>query len=113
MIDESQASSVTAPEVSALELTCIACQNSSAPAIAIPAAAVTTAISSVTSGPATATLNSVSGESVSRVIRATPPNSHRVMSEIGIPRRTATNAWPSSWRRIEAKNPSALATASR
>ena len=71
------------------------------------------AIASVTSGPATATLNSVPGESVSRVIRAMPPNSHRVMSEIGIPRRTATTAWPSSCSRIEAKKRSALATASR
>jgi hypothetical protein len=48
---------------------------------------------------------------VSRDIRATPPKSHRVISEIWIPLRTATTAWPSSCSRIEAKNESALTTA--
>ena len=39
---------------------------------------------SVTSGPATATLNSTPGESVSRAILAMPPNSHRSMPAIAI-----------------------------
>ena len=71
------------------------------------------AIARVTSGPAIAILNSVPGESESLVIRATPPNIHRVMSEMPIPRRMATKAWPSSCSRIEPKKASALATASR
>ena len=50
------------------------------------------AIASVTSGPAIAILNSVPAESESRLIRATPPNSHSVMSVIPMPRRIATRA---------------------
>ena len=73
----------------------------------------TTAIASVTTGPATAILNSVAGESESRSMRATPPNIQSVISVIRIPLDIATIAWPSSWRRIEPKNSSALATASR
>ena len=108
----SQLSTARAPEISAPRSTVSACQNSSPPAIAIPSPAQTAAMIRVTSGPATAILNSVPAESVSRVIRATPPNSHSVMSEIGIPLRTATTAWPSSWSRIEPKKASAVTTAS-
>ena len=113
LIEASQASSAITPDVLAASLTRIASQNSSGPASAIAPPAQTRAIASVTSGPATATLNSVPGESVSRVIRATPPKNQSVMSEIGIPFRIATNACPSSCRRIEAKKASALATPSR
>ena len=45
-------------------------------------------------------------------MRATPPKIQSWICEIPIPLRTATNAWPSSWRRIEPKKPKALATAS-
>ena len=77
-----------------------------------PAATKAMASTSVTSGPATATSNSVRGESESFVIRATPPNIHSVMSLMPMPRRSATKAWPSSCRRIEPKNARALRTAS-
>ncbi len=109
----SQAITARTPEVSAPSSTRIAFPNSSEPAAAIPTPTQASAIARVTSGPPIATLNSVPGESESRVIRATPPNIHRVMSEMPIPRRRATKAWPSSWRRIEAKKASALARASR
>ena len=69
------------------------------------------AISSVTSGPAAATLNSTPAESVSRDMRAMPPKSQSVMSVIAIPLRIATTACPSSCRRIEAKKARALTTA--
>jgi hypothetical protein len=49
---------------------------------------------------------------VSLVILATPPNNQSVMSEMPIPCRSATKAWPSSWSRMQAKNASALMTAS-
>ncbi len=52
----------------------------------------TAAISTVTSGPAAATLNSTPGESVSFPSFATPPNSHRSIPRIGIPFRIATMA---------------------
>ena len=65
----------------------------------------------VTIGPATATLNSAPGESLSRVIRATPPNSHSVIPEIGIPLR-ADDGVAQPCRRIEPKKPSAVTTAS-
>ena len=99
--------------MSAPSSTRIAFQNSSEPAAAIPIPKQASAIARVTSGPPIATLNSVPGESESRVIRATPPNIQSVMSEMPIPRRRATKAWPSSCRRIEAKKASALASASR
>ena len=81
--------------------------------IAAPAPKHAAAISSVTSGPATATRNSTPAESVSRPSLATPPNIHRSMPRIGIPLRIATSAWPSSCSRIERKNSSALTVASR
>ncbi len=109
----SQAIIARRPEIPAPESTSIASAKSSGPAIAIPIAAKTTARIRLTAGPATAILNSVPGESLSRDIRATPPKSHRVISVIGIPRRLATAAWPSSCRRIEPKNASAEITASR
>ena len=76
-------------------------------------AAETPTSTSVTAGPAAAILNSVPGVSLSLLIRATPPNSHSVISVIGIPRRFATTAWPSSWSRIDPKNSAADAIASR
>ena len=79
----------------------------------MPTPTQASAIARVTSGPATAILNSVPGESESLLIRATPPNIHRVMSEMLIPRRMATKAWPNSCSRIEPKKASALARASR
>ena len=80
--------------------------------IAEPSAKHRPAITSVTSGPATATRNSTPGESDSRPSFATPPNIHRSMPTIGIPLRIATHAWPSSCSRIDRKNRSALRTAS-
>ena len=109
----SQAISARIPDVSAPSSTRIAFQNSSEPAAAIPMPTQASAIARVTIGPPTATLNSVPGESESRVIRAMPPNIQSVMSEMPIPRRMATKAWPSSCSRIEAKKASALASASR
>ena len=81
-------------------------------AISIPAPKQTATIASVTSGPATEIRNSWPGVSVSRSIRAMPPNIQRSMPTMGMPLRIATTAWPSSCRRIERKNSSALATAS-
>ena len=71
------------------------------------------AITSVTSGPATATLNSTPGDCVSRDIFATPPNSHRSIPAIEMPLRIATTAWPSSCRRIDRKNRSVLSRGER
>ena len=72
-----------------------------------------TTISSVTTGPPIATLNSLPGVSVSRAIRAMPPNIHSVIPWMPMPFRIATNAWPSSCSRIEPKKSRALITASR
>ena len=83
----------------------------SEPESATAAPKQTTAMASVTSGPATATRNSTPGESVSRSSFATPPNIHRSMPEIGIPLRIATRACPSSCRRIERKKRSAVTVA--
>ena len=81
-------------------------------AISVPAPKQTRTITSVTTGPAIAIRNSCPGVSVSRCIRAMPPNIHRSMPTIGMPLRSATIAWPSSWSRIERKNSSAETTAS-
>ena len=80
--------------------------------MAKPAARHPTAIRRVTTGPATAIRNSAPGESVSRLMRATPPNSHSVMSVMPMPSRRATMACPISCSRIDPKNASALTTAS-
>ena len=68
---------------------------------------------SVTSGPATAILNSSPGDVVSLRVLARPPKNHRSMPSISIPRPRATTAWPSSWRISETKNSSVLTTATR
>ena len=68
---------------------------------------------SVTTGPATATLNSPPGVSVSRDIFAMPPKNHRSMPMISIPCLRAASACPSSCSTSEAKNSRALATAVR
>ena len=68
-------------------------------------------MTAVTIGPAIAILNSVAGESESRSMRATPPNSQSVIPSIPIPLRIATKACPSSCSTIEAKKSRALATA--
>ena len=78
----------------------------------MPAAVSTTTIARVTSGPATATLNSVAGLSDSRSMRAMPPKIQSWMLEMPMPLRSAAKAWPSSCRTIEAKKPRALITAS-
>ena len=83
----------------------------SEPETAIPSTKHRTTIPSVTSGPAIATRNSTPAESVSRPSLATPPNIQRSMPSIGIPLRIATNAWPSSWSRIDRKKSSALTVA--
>ncbi len=68
-------------------------------------------ITSVTSGPAIATLNSSPGLFVSRESFATPPKNHRSIPVISMPERRATSAWPSSWSTSETKNSSTLTTA--
>ncbi len=113
MICASQATIAVGPEIWTPGSSRTAAQKSSEPATAIPSAVSPTAISAVTAGPAAATLNSAPGDSVSLLILATPPNSHRVISVIGTPSRFASTAWPSSWSRIEAKKANAEATASR
>ena len=81
---------------------------------AIPIAAQTAAITSVTAGPGDGDLELGPRRVGVPLIRATPPNSHSVISAIGIPLRLATNAWPSSCSRIEPKKQQrADATASR
>ena len=72
--------------------------------ISEPIAKQIATITSVTAGPAAATRNSTPGESVSRSIFATPPNSHRSIPVIRMPLRIATTACPSSWSTIEKKN---------
>ena len=97
-----------------LELSVATSQNSDQlPVAATPTATQKPMIRAVTTGPATATLNSSPGDSVSPVIFAMPPKNHRSMPEIPIPRRRATSAWPSSCSTSEPKNSSALATAVR
>ena len=66
---------------------------------------------SVTTGPATAILNSAPGDVVSRAIFATPPNSQRSMPLISMPSRRATSAWPSSCMTSETKNRNTAVTA--
>ena len=70
-----------------------------------------TMIASVTAGPAAATRNSAPGESVSRLIFITPPNRNRSIPATSMPSRRAASAWPSSCSRIEAKNVTAVTTA--
>ena len=67
-------------------------QNSCAPTAAEPIAKHSPAITSVTTGPATAILKSTPGESASFRIFATPPNIHRSMPAIPMPLRIATAA---------------------
>ena len=64
-----------------------------------------------TTGPAMAMRNSAAAEGNIPLKRATPPKSQSVMPSISIPSRCACTAWPSSCRRMEAKNRSVAATA--
>ena len=93
-------------------MNCELSKASELPDTSAPSPKQTSAISTVTAGPAAATRNSTPAESASFPSFATPPNSHRSMPRIGIPFRMATHAWPSSCSRIERKNSSALSTAS-
>ena len=113
MIEASQATAASAPEVPASRSSSIALPNSSGAADREADEARTTTIASVTTGPPIATLNSVEGRSDSRSSWATPPKIQSWMLVIPIPWRIATKAWPSSWRTIEAKKPKALTRASR
>ena len=113
MIVVRNASIASRPFASCLGSPPIALAKSFAPPAAIPISAQVVAITSVTSGPATATRNSTPGEGVSRVIFAIPPKSQRSIPAIGIRLRIATHECPSSWRRIDAKKRRALAVASR
>ena len=65
----------------------------------------------VTAGPASAIRNSPSAEGKSPRKAATPPNSHSVMPSISIRSLRACIAWPSSWRRSDAKNVTEATTA--
>ena len=49
----------------------------------------TAAMTTVTSGPATAMRNSAPGLGIWAPMRATPPNTHRVMPSMGTPTRRA------------------------
>ncbi len=84
-----------------------ASQKSPVPAIAMPTSEPTVTIASVTSGPATATKNSLPGVSVSWLIFMTPPKKKRSIPATPIPTRRAASAWPSSCSRIEPKNSTA------
>jgi hypothetical protein len=75
--------------------------------------AQTIRITSVTTGPAIATANSAPGERGSRPSCASPPKNHRSMRLTSMPCRMATNAWPSSCRRIDRYSSSAAPTATR
>ena len=55
------------------------------------------------SGPATAISPSALGEGASLLRRAIPPRSHSSMPSVWTPKRRATRAWASSWKRIDAK----------
>ncbi len=55
------------------------------------------------SGPAAAIQPSALGVRASRSSRAKPPSPHSSMALVGMSKRRATRAWPSSWTRIEAK----------
>ena len=112
MIVASQLMSRVAGVTLTLESSVATFQNSlQLPAAAMPTATHAPMISAVTTGPATATLNSSPGDSVSPVIFAMPPKNHRSMPEMPIPSRRATSAWPSSWSTSEPKKSRALATA--
>ena len=69
------------------------------------------ASTSDTIGPATAMRNSTPALVNMPPKRATPPKIQRVIPSICMPSRRAWSAWPSSWSRIEAKNPSEARTA--
>ena len=73
----------------------------------------TSTIASVTSGPATATKNSLPGVSVSRLIFITPPKKNRSIPATSMPERRAASACPSSCSTIEPKNSTAAASAAR
>ena len=88
-----------------------ASRKSSVPASASPIPVPRITSASVTSGPATATKNSLPGVSVSRFIFITPPKKKRSMPETSMPARRAATAWPSSCRTIEPKNSTAAASA--
>src|SRR5690348_10972842 len=68
-------------------------------------------IASVTSGPATATLNSSPGVALSRLMRMKPPKKNSSMPVTSMPTRRAATACPSSCSRIEPKNSRATSTA--
>ena len=113
MIEASQPTIAITPETPAsLSISDRLPELAPQPTAAMPTAVSTTTIARVTSGPATATLNSVAGLSDSRSIRAMPPKIQSWMLEMPIPLRSATKAWPSSCRTIEPKKPRALTTAS-
>ena len=107
----SQASTATPVEMSAFSSNPAPSQNV-LPSIATPSARQANPITIVTAGPAAAIRNSAPALSGSRSRAATPPNIQSVIDEMPIPFRWAMTAWPSSWRRIEAKKPKALTTAS-
>ena len=113
LISPSQAVSCSSAGPLAPRATGTADWNASAPATASPPPTQASTTASVTSGPATATLNSVPGESASRSILASPPKNHRSIPTMPIPRRRAISAWPSSCITSEPKNSITAATAVR
>ncbi len=85
------------------------CGSSSQPAAPMPIAVSTTTIASVTSGPATATLNSVAGLSDSRSHPRHPAEDPELDAGDADPVAQRRDiAWPSSCRTIEPKKPKAL-----
>ncbi len=88
----SQTTMAAMPEVWVFSWVSAAWRTWSPPASARPMIAQTATIAAVTSGPATAILNSVAGVSESLSRRATPPNIQSVIEETSIPFRAATKA---------------------
>ena len=63
------------------------------------------------SGPTMATTNSVSGWRASSAKWETPPNINSVIPVTGIPLRTATTLWESSWASTDTKNSTVVSMA--
>jgi hypothetical protein len=66
-----------------------------------------------TAGPAAAITPSCAGRRGVRVISASPPSRNSRTLRTGIPRRSATTQWPSSWASTDAPSRIANAAASR
>ena len=111
LIEASQAAIASTPSAPELDSISADWRNSCQPPARMPPIVSAAKIAAVTAGPASATRASTPGPSASRSIRAMPPKIQSWIELIPIPLRRATQACPSSCRRIEPKKPAALATA--